>query len=78
MAIGRLHFVIDPERVNAFVTKGQADAYCDDCIAEGLDLPSSQQVALVTSTLVTTDRFNRSIGECAICGMVKPTTARSC
>lgn len=66
-----------PERVNAYITKGRPDAYCDDCIAEGLELPRRQQVHVIASTLATTDRFNRCIGECAICGKVKSITARA-
>ena len=67
----------DPECVNAYITEGKPDAYCDDCIADGIGEPDIGQVSLTASTLATTDRFNRSIGECAICGVVKALTSRA-
>lgn len=66
-----------PERVNAYITKGCGDPYCDDCIADGVDEPDYERVGLVTATLATTDRFNRSVGECSVCGVVKPLTSRA-
>lgn len=66
-----------PERVNAYITKGRPDAYCDECIADGIEETDLDSVGLVIATLATTDRFNRSISECAICGSVKSVTARA-
>ncbi len=64
-----------PEQINAYISKGRPDAYCDDCIAEGLDTERLEQVQLVTATLATTASFNRATGECAICGNVTAITA---
>lgn len=66
-----------PERVNAYITKGSPDAYCDECIAEGIGEPVIGQISLIAATLATTESFNRSIGECAICSVVKPLTSRA-
>ena len=65
------------ERVNAYITNGSPDAYCDECIAEGIGEPIIGQIGLIASTLATTESFNRSIGECAICSVVKPLTSRA-
>lgn len=66
-----------PERVNAYITKGIGDPYCDDCIADGINEPVLERVGLIKATLATTDRFNRSVGECFVCSVVKPLTSRA-
>lgn len=66
-----------PERVNANITKGSPDAYCDRCISDGIGEPDVGQVGLIASTLATTKSFNRIIGECAICDTVSSITSRA-
>ena len=64
-------------RVNAFVTAQRPRAYCDDCIADALELSRRQQSARVTGALETTNDFLREHDECAGCGSVKKVIRRS-
>ena len=65
------------ERVNKFITKHKPDAFCDDCIAEQLDLSRRQEANLVTITLATTDNFQREIDNCSLCREVKKVIRRA-
>ena len=64
------------ERVNNFITDHTPDAFCDDCIAEQLDL-SRQQTQRVTIALATTDSFLREIDSCSLCGKEKKAIRRA-
>jgi hypothetical protein len=37
-----------PEEIVVLLRGGKPGAFCDDCISSGLDLPRSQEVAIVT------------------------------
>jgi hypothetical protein len=56
------------ERVNKFLTDHQPAAFCDDCLAERLQLSRRQQAHRVTSALGTTSNFSRANGRCSLCG----------
>ena len=56
------------ERVNEFITAKRPAAFCDDCIAEELELSRRQQAHRVTSALGTTSNFQRGQGICSRCG----------
>lgn len=43
-------------------------AYCDDCIAEKVELSRRQQAHRVTSALSATSEFSRRQGICSACG----------
>ena len=60
-----------PERVNEYIRKASPKALCDDCIKDGVGLSVRQQAHRVTSTLATTERFVREIGECTMCKHTK-------
>ena len=62
------------ERVNAFLTQEAPRAFCDDCIAQRLQLSRRQQAHRVTSALGTTTNFLREDGACSICGQIKKVT----
>ena len=66
-----------PERVNKFITDHMPDTFCDDCIAEQLDLSRRQQANRVTSALATTDNFRREIDSCSLCGKEKKVIRRA-
>jgi len=65
------------ERVNKFITDHMPDAFCDDCIAEQLDLSRRQEANLVTITLATTDNFRRERDNCSLCREVKKVIRRA-
>jgi len=59
------------ERVNEFLTKNNSSSFCDDCIAEILNLSRRQQANRVTGALGTTDNFLRKKGMCSGCDKEK-------
>ena len=59
------------ERVNAFLTEQAPLSFCDDCIAQRLELSRRQQAHRVTSALGTTTNFRREDGMCDCCGQAK-------
>jgi hypothetical protein len=73
---GRLVRPSIAEQINAYISRGRPDAYCDACIADGLAIIEIQHVQMITSALATTDRFNRSVGACEICGCITFVTAK--
>jgi hypothetical protein len=65
-----------PQRINEFITKHRPNAFCDDCIAEKLDLSRRQQAHRVTSALGPTGDFRREVDSCSLCGNEKKVTRR--
>ncbi len=67
-----------PERVNAFLTAQRPSRFCDDCIAESLELIRKHdvkpKVREAASALETTDSFHRALGICSMCGKEKRVT----
>jgi len=53
------------DKIVAFVQGGKPEAFCDDCIGIGLNLPRRQQVAAVTLTLARCNGYRRALGSCA-------------
>jgi hypothetical protein len=51
------------ERVNAFLTAQRPSRFCDDCIAESLEVIGKPEVQKATSALGTTDGFHRALGK---------------
>ncbi len=66
-----------PDRVNAFLTAQRPSQFCDDCIAESLDLGGRHEVQRGTSVLETTDSFHRALGVCSMCGKEKTVIQRA-
>jgi len=70
-----------PERVNAFLTAQRPSRFCDDCIAESLELIQRDEVKPkvrdAASALATTDSFRRWLGICSMCGKEKTVTRRA-
>jgi len=70
-----------PDRVNAFLTAQRPSRFCDDCIAESLELIRKHdvkpKVREAVSALATTDSFRRWLGICSMCGKEKTVTRRS-
>ena len=60
-----------PEQVNAFLTERRPSRFCDDCIAERLELNWRQEANRATNALGTTDSFHRARGICSICDKKK-------
>jgi hypothetical protein len=58
------------DRVNAFLTAQRPSRFCDDCIAESLEL-GRHEVQKGSSALATTDSFHRALGICSMCGKEK-------
>jgi hypothetical protein len=56
------------ERVYNFLAERVPLAFCDDCIAERLELSRRQQAHRVTTALGTTANFHRKDGTCSLCG----------
>jgi len=54
-----------PEEIVALLRGGKPGAFCDDYISSGLDLPRSQEVAIVTLTLSWCTEFQGAQGSCA-------------
>ncbi len=69
-----------PERVTAFLTAQRPNRFCDDCIAESLELirrkEATKDVHRATIALGTTDSFRRALGVCSICGKEKKVIQR--
>ncbi len=58
------------DRVSAFLTAQRPSQFCDDCIAESLEL-GRHDVQKGISALATTDSFHRAWGICSMCGKKK-------
>ncbi len=70
-----------PDRVNAFLTVQCPSRFCDDCIAESLELIQKREVKPkvreAASALETTDSFHRALGVCSMCGKEKRVIQRA-
>jgi hypothetical protein len=66
-----------PERVNAFLTAQRPSQFCDDCIAESLEINGKPSIQEAASALATTDSFRRWLGICSMCGKEKTVTRRA-
>ena len=70
-----------PERVNAFLTARRPSRFCDDCIAESLELIQRDEVKPkvrdAASALATTVSFHRALGICSMCGKEKTVIQRA-
>ncbi len=66
-----------PDRVSAFLTAQRPSRFCDDCIAESLELRQRQDAQKATSALETTDSFHRALGICSMCGKKKKVIERA-
>ncbi len=64
------------ERVSAFLTAQRPSRFCDDCIAESLEL-DRHDVQKGSSALATTDSFHRALGVCSMCGKEKKVMQRA-
>ncbi len=65
------------ERVNAFLTAQRPSRFCDDCIAESLELRQRQEAQKGSHALATTDSFHRALGICSMCGKEKTVIQRA-
>ncbi len=69
------------ERVSAFLTAQRPSRFCDDCIAESLELIRKHDVKPkvqdASSVLATTERFHRVLGVCSMCGKEKMVIQRA-
>ncbi len=65
------------DRVNAFLTAQRPSRFCDDCIAESLEVVGKPEVQKATSALKTTDSFHRALGVCSMCGEEKAVIQRA-
>ncbi len=73
------------DRVSAFLTAQRLSRFCDDCIAESLELGGKQKVpkasivlaAEASIVLATMDSFHRALGICSMCGKEKTVTRRA-
>ncbi len=63
-----------PDRVNAFLTAQRPSQFCDDCIAESLEINGKPSIQEAASALATTDSFHRAWGICSMCGKKKKVT----
>ncbi len=66
-----------PDRVNAFLTVRRPNRFCDNCIAESLELSWRQDAQKATSVLETMDSFHRALGVCSMCGKEKMVIQRA-
>ncbi len=64
------------ERVSAFLTAQRPSRFCDDCMAESLEL-SRHDVQKGSSALETTDSFHRAWGICSMCEKGKKVIERA-
>ncbi len=64
------------DRVNAFLTVQRPSRFCDDCIAESLEV-GRHDVQKGSSALETTDSFHRAWGICSMCGKKKKVIQRA-
>ncbi len=65
------------DRVNAFLTAQRPSRFCDDCIAESLEVIGKPEVQKATSTLETMGSFHRALGVCSMCGKEKKVIRRA-
>ncbi len=65
------------DRVNAFLTAQRPSQFCDDCIAESLEITRKYEVQKATWALATTDSFRRWLGICSMCGKEKTVIQRA-
>ncbi len=69
------------DRVSTFLTAQRPSRFCDDCIAESLELIQKREVKPkvrdAASALATTDSFRRWLGICSMCGKEKTVTRRA-
>ncbi len=69
------------DRVNAFLTAQRPSRFCDDCIAESLELIRKHEVKPkvrdAASALATTVSFHRALGICSMCGKEKTVIQRA-
>ncbi len=66
-----------PDRVSAFLTAQRPSQFCDDCIAESLEVVGKPEVQKATSALKSTDSFHRALGVCSMCGKEKKVIQRA-
>ncbi len=66
-----------PDRVNAFLTAQRPSQFCDDCIAESLEINVKPSIQEAASALATTDNFRRGLGICSMCGKEKTVIQRA-
>ncbi len=66
-----------PDRVNAFLTAQRPSQFCDDCIAESLEINGKPSIREAASALATTDSFHRALGVCSVCGKDKMVIQRA-
>ena len=59
------------ERVRDLIVRLSPRAVCDDCIAERLKITPRQHANHKTRELEKTARFDRRVGECALCAANK-------
>ncbi len=64
------------DRVNAFLTAQRPSRFCDDCIAESLEL-NRGDARKGSRALMTTDSFHRALGICSMCGKKKTVIQRA-
>ncbi len=64
------------DRVSAFLTAQRPSQFCDDCIAESLEL-DRHEVRRGSIALETTDSFHRALGICSVCGKKKKVIQRA-
>lgn len=55
-------------RIRAFVERLTPDLVCDRCVVERLGLHQELTPGLVLHELATQPRFERQVGQCALCG----------
>ncbi len=65
-----------PDRVSAFLTAQRSSRFCDDCIAESLEL-NRGDARKGSRALMTTDGFHRALGVCSMCGKEKRVIRRA-
>jgi hypothetical protein len=66
----------DLERVRLLVERLRPEAICDECIADKLELPLSDDAFCQSGELAGTLGFERKIGNCAICRVAKKVIRR--
>ncbi len=64
------------DRVIAFLTAQRPSRFCDDCIAESVEL-NRPDVRKANKALATTDGFHRALGICSMCGKEKTVIQRA-
>ncbi len=64
------------DRVSAFLTAQRPSRFCDDCIAESLEL-GRHDVQKGISKLETMGSFHRALGVCSMCGKEKKVIRRA-